>query len=115
MARQIIERLIDDIDGGEANETVKFSLDGMAYEIDLSAINAANLRKALSLYIDRGIRAKLTPSRGRTSYTVGVPARSDKAQNKAIREWAARNNLNVAPRGRIAEEIVERYHREAGR
>ena len=42
MAREVIEKLIDDLDGGEATETVTFGLDGASYEIDLSKKNAAH-------------------------------------------------------------------------
>ena len=55
MAQKIQVVLIDDIDGGDADETVRFSLDGTHYEIDLSASNAARLRNALSRV--RGTRA----------------------------------------------------------
>jgi hypothetical protein len=43
VAKQTITKLIDDLDKGEADETVKFGLDGVQYEIDLSAKNAAKL------------------------------------------------------------------------
>ena len=44
MARRIVHQLVDDLDGtileiGEG-ETVLFSLDGVAYEIDLTDSNA---------------------------------------------------------------------------
>ena len=48
MAKETITRLIDDLDGGEAHETVTFGLDGWSYEIDLSTKNATKLRNALS-------------------------------------------------------------------
>ena len=48
MARELIEKLIDDLDGSEATETVTFGLDGTSYEIDLNKKNAAALRKASS-------------------------------------------------------------------
>ena len=56
MAQKIQTLFIDDIDGGEAEGTVRFGLDGTDYEIDLSAKNAAALRKALAKYIDSGRR-----------------------------------------------------------
>ena len=49
MARELIEKLIDDLDGGDAAETVSFGLDGATYEIDLSKKNAAAFRKSLAL------------------------------------------------------------------
>jgi Lsr2 len=54
MAKTVIVKLTDDIDGGDADETVQFSLDGKTYEIDLTAANAAKLRSALEPYIGAG-------------------------------------------------------------
>ena len=47
MARNVSVQLFDDLGGGSAAETVAFGLDGRAYEIDLSAANAAELRSEL--------------------------------------------------------------------
>ncbi len=117
MAKETITKLIDDLDGGEAHETVKFGLDGYAYEIDLSTKNANKLRNALSQYLDNGTRvsgrAGSTLSRGFGRARGGAVA--EREQNKAIRAWAVRKGLDVAPRGRIRSDIVEQYHREAGR
>ncbi len=41
-------RLIDDLDGESADETVEFGIDGKNYEIDLSKDNAGKLRDALA-------------------------------------------------------------------
>ena len=57
MAQKIQVLFIDDLDGGEAEGTVRFGLDGTDYEIDLSAKNAAALRKALARYVDSARRA----------------------------------------------------------
>ena len=57
MAQKIQVLFIDDLDGGEAEGTVRFGLDGADYEIDLSAKNAAALRKALARYVDSARRA----------------------------------------------------------
>jgi hypothetical protein len=116
VARETFTKLIDDLDGGEAHETVKFGLDGHSYEIDLSTKNANKLRNALAGYVENGTR--LT---GRSSASIGRGVRgrgtavAERDQNKAIRAWAQRKGLDVAPRGRIKQEIVEQYHREAGR
>ncbi|MDR2321603.1 MAG: Lsr2 family protein, partial [Microbacterium sp.] len=58
MARKIVHQLVDDIDGsvlevGEG-ETVHFSLDGSAYEIDLTSAHAADLRAALAPFVSSG-------------------------------------------------------------
>ena len=53
MAKTVIVKLTDDIDGGDADETVFFGLDGKSYEIDVSTGNAAKLRGALEPFIDK--------------------------------------------------------------
>lgn len=117
MAKETITKLIDDLDGGEAHETVKFGLDGHSYEIDLSTKNAEKLRKALGPYVDRGTRitGRSVSFGARSAGRVRGGAVAEREQNKAIRSWAQRKGLSVAPRGRIKQEIVEQYHREAGR
>jgi nucleoid-associated protein Lsr2 len=117
VARETFTKLIDDLDGGEAHETVKFGLDGHYYEIDLSTKNANKLRNALAGYVESGTRVT-----GRSAGVIGRgPGRGrgtavgERDQNKAIRAWAVRKGFEVAPRGRIRAEIVEQYHREAGR
>lgn len=118
MAKETITKLIDDLDGGEAHETVKFGLDGHSYEIDLSTKNANKLRNALAPYVDNGTRlsGRSLSFAGRGGGSRGRGgAVAEREQNKAIRAWAQRKGLGVAPRGRIKQEIVELYHREAGR
>jgi hypothetical protein len=41
--------------------------------------------------------------------------RGDRDQNRAIREWAQAKGIDVSDRGRIKQDIVDRYHAEAGR
>jgi hypothetical protein len=114
MARKVEVKLIDDIDGGQADETVAFAVDGTNYEIDLSAKHANDLRSALEKFVGSARRAGRTgapaASRGRVS-----PARSDRAQNRAIRDWAKRKKIELSDRGRIPRNIVEQYEAEAGR
>jgi hypothetical protein len=113
MAKTTIVQLVDDLDGSEAHETIKFGLDGLSYEIDLSNKNAAKLRTALAPYVDHGTRISGRAAAARGG--VRRPAVAEREQNKAIRAWAVRKGLDVAPRGRIRSDIVELYHREAGR
>lgn len=117
MARETVTKLIDDLDGGEAHETVKFGLDGHVYEIDLSTKNANKLRSALTPYLENGTRlpgrVASTSGRGPTARARGGVG--EREQNRAIRAWALRKGLDVAPRGRIKQDVVDLYHREAGR
>ena len=69
MAKQIIHKLVDDLDGGDADETVKFALDGIQYEIDLSEKNAAKLRELFDAYVGAGSKV----ARGGVVVGAGVP------------------------------------------
>jgi hypothetical protein len=114
VAKQTITKLIDDLDGGEAHETVEFGLDGYSYEIDLSSKNAGKLRHALATYVDHGTRVSGRSAGGRGGGRARS-AGSDRDQNAAIRAWAQRKGYDVSTRGRIKQDIVDQYHREAGR
>jgi hypothetical protein len=110
MAKQIITVLTDDLDGGDADRTIEFGLDGVNYTIDLSEKNAGKLRKALDPYLTVASRAR-AGSYGRTSSrTAAAPTRANRDQNQAIREWAAKNGYEVSERGRIPTSIVEAFH-----
>jgi hypothetical protein len=115
VAKQTITKLIDDLDQGEADETVKFGLDGVQYEIDLSSKNAAKLREALEPYVQAGSRVRVATAGSPPRRRAGAPATTDRAQNRAIREWAKSKNKKISDRGRIPEEIVAEYHASAGR
>ena len=57
MAKKVTVSFVDDLDGKTAaDETVAFTLDGVAYEIDLSTKNAKKLRAALQPWIEAGRR-----------------------------------------------------------
>ncbi|MBG0814521.1 Lsr2 family protein [Planomonospora sp. ID82291] len=106
MAKQIQEILIDDLDGGEANETVSFAIDGTSYEIDLSDVNAKKLRDSLSPFVASARRAGALPLRRRRAGGTRALTREKSAD---IRAWAKSHGLNVGERGRIASKIVEQY------
>lgn len=109
MARKVTVTLIDDVDGeGSADETVEFGLDGVTYEIDLSAKNAAKLRSDLKKWVESGRRVG-GRRRGRAPAKGGRGA-IDREQSAAIREWARRNGHNVSTRGRIPADVIEAFH-----
>ena len=56
MAQKVQVILVDDLDGGEAEESVSFSLDGVSYEIDLSSPNAEALREAIAPWVGHARR-----------------------------------------------------------
>jgi Lsr2 len=109
---QITEvRLLDDLDGGEAAESVSFSLDGKSYEIDLNEKHAAALRDAFAPFIGSARRAGGSPvgSRPRMSARTSTGASRPREETAAIREWAAANGLEVSTRGRISSTVLEAY------
>jgi hypothetical protein len=102
MAEQVIKRLIDDLDGSEAEETVSFAIDGVTYEIDLSAENAGILRDRLAPFVDHARRAGgVRRPRGR--------AASSRQRSADIRAWAKARGIEVSERGRISATVVEQY------
>ena len=102
MAQKVQVVLIDDINGGDADETVRFSLDGTHYEIDLSASNAARLRNALSEFV--GHARKASPGRS------GRRSRSASAGKSAeIRAWARERGLAVNERGRVPADLAAKF------
>lgn len=112
MARRIVHQLVDDIDGsvlevGEG-ETVHFSLNGAAYEIDLNAEHAAELRSAFEPYISAGRRAGSSNSAPRAAAPRKRPARNPEVA--AIRAWANDNGYTLSERGRIPAPVIEAYN-----
>ena len=117
MARREIVVLEDDLDGGKADETVKFALDGVQYEIDLSEKNAAKLRTAFADFVSasRKVGRGGVVVGGRAAARARGSAAADREQNKAIRAWAKRKGKTISGRGRIPQGIVDEYHAAAGR
>lgn len=109
MAQKVTVQLVDDLDGGTADETVSFSLDGVSYEIDLSARHAAELRDAMAQYVGPARRVGGRGGAGRA----GGRRRSGGGDNRTaqIREWARANGHKVNERGRIPATVVEAYEK----
>jgi hypothetical protein len=112
MAQVTKVRLVDDIDGSEADESVEFTLDGMSLKIDLSKDNAAKLRDILAPYVAAGRRGDRGPARRqqRVERVPAVPA-APRESTGPIREWAAANGFTVSDRGRISAEVTEAYQK----
>jgi len=108
MASKTLVILEDDLDGGEADETVSFSLDGVSYEIDLSAKNATKLRDALASYVGSARRVGGRAARGRAGSAKG--SRAGAVNTSEIRDWARAKGLDVSERGRIPATIIEQYN-----
>jgi nucleoid-associated protein Lsr2 len=110
MAQQIQTLFIDDIDGGEAAGTVRFALDGVDYEIDLSTEHADKLHTTLGKYIGHARRV------GSTRRATRGPGRRNASviDTHKVREWAREQGIEIKDRGRVPADIVTRYHEAAG-
>jgi nucleoid-associated protein Lsr2 len=118
MARRVIHELVDDLDGKPSDETVTFGLDGVQYQIDLSAGNATRLRATFVPYTDAGTRLGRTAAAARRASAPRSGRQTGKVdpdQNQAIRAWAQSRGISISDRGRIRQDVIDRYQREAGR
>src|ERR1700745_1258636 len=110
MAQKIQTLLIDDLDGSEAEGTVRFGLDGTDYEIDLNAKNARQLRAALARYVAAGGRVGATRQTARS----GHKAQPNALNTTEVREWAKAQGIDVKDRGRIPAELVVKFKAATG-
>ncbi|GHF93880.1 MULTISPECIES: histone-like nucleoid-structuring protein Lsr2 [Amycolatopsis] len=115
MAKRVTIEILDDTNGSPAEQTVPFGLDGVAYEIDLSATNATALREALGPYV---AAARRTEGR-RIKVAVGQPTDSTKQEPEPSKNYTATRDIRrrarasgheVADQGRIAKTVIEAYH-----
>lgn len=111
MTQKVSVLLVDDIDGSDADETIKFGLDGTHYEIDLNSDHAEELRGQLSRYVKAA--RKTTGSAARPAR--GHRGSENDARNKEIRDWARERNLAVNDRGRIPAGIVAQFEAANGK
>jgi hypothetical protein len=104
MAQQIQTLFIDDIDGGPAEGTVRFGLDGTDYEIDLSTEHSEELHKVLAGYVTHARKAAGAARRGPRG------RRDDSAlDTRKVREWAKAEGIDIKERGRVPAEVIEKY------
>lgn len=96
-------RLEDDLTGGPADETVKFGLDGLEYEVDLSTRHAAELRRLLAPFVERARRVRPQRSRARARTA------ASRERSRDIRAWAERQGFSVAEHGRLPANIIQEY------
>ena len=109
MAQRVTVALEDDLDGGRAEETVRFGFGGADYEIDLSKKNAAAFRKQIAPFIGHARKAGRAGTRrpGRTA--------ASRQRSGDIRAWAKDHGMAVSERGRIPASVVAQYQAAQGR
>lgn len=105
MAQKIQTLFIDDIDGGEAEGTVRFALDGTEYEIDLNAKHSEELRSAVGKYVTHARKVGGTARRG----IARGGRKSSTVDTVAVRAWAREQGIDIKDRGRVPADVVAKY------
>ena len=115
MAQKIQTLFIDDIDGGAAEGTVRFALDGTEYEIDLNAKHSEELRSALGKYVTHA--RKVGGSARRAGRAAGRPSRGAGSvlNTTEIRNWAREQGYDIKDRGRVPADLVAKYQAATGK
>jgi Lsr2 len=103
MATKTTVTLEDDLDGGPADETVRFGLDGSQYKIDLSKKNAKAFRKQVAPYVEHARK----PGRGQRRRPGRTSA--SRARSSDMRAWAKGKGIPLNARGRIPVSVAEQY------
>ena len=107
MATRTTVTLEDDLDGGPADETLRFAIGGTEYEIDLSKRNAKTFHKVLAPFVEHARKT------GRGQRRRPARASSDRERSGDIRAWAKAQGIAVSERGRIPGSVVEQYEAAA--
>jgi hypothetical protein len=106
MAQKTVVTVVCDLphdDEAEGRETVAFSFDGTAYEIDVCTSHAKELHDKFGEYTDN---ARKVSAAGRRRRTRSGPGRERSAE---IRAWARNRGYKVSERGRIPATIIAEY------
>jgi hypothetical protein len=87
----------------EGTESISFTIDGHAYEIDLCAPHGKEIREKVGVFANHG--RKVTGG-GRRRKTRSGRSRE---RNSDIREWARTSGHQVSDRGRIPDSVIAAY------
>ena len=101
MAQRMQVLYVDDIDGSEAEGTVRFGLGGTDYEIDLNKKHADQFAKAIGPYI-AAARKVVSSRRARGT-------RTPRHGQSAVRAWAREQGIKISDRGRIPADVLAQY------
>jgi hypothetical protein len=102
--QKAVVSLIDDLDGSQADVTIKFGYEGQDYEIDLTSAHAAEMRDKIGGYAAhartvRAHRPGRTPTRTAAS----------RQYSAEMRAWATEHGFAIKERGRVPVEVVQAY------
>ncbi len=103
MAQRTQVLYVDDIDGSDAEGTVRFGFDGTDYEIDLNKQHADQLAQAIGPFL--AAARKLPPSR-----RPARAARAGRHNHSDVRAWARDQGIKISERGRIPADVLAKYN-----
>jgi hypothetical protein len=115
VAQKIQTLFIDDIDGGAAEGTVRFALDGTEYEIDLNARHSEELRSALGRYVSHARKVGGTARRGGRAAGRAGRGAGPALNTTEIRNWAREQGYDIKDRGRVPADLVAKYQAATGK
>lgn len=107
MVQKVKTILVSDLSGnelGQDGQTVKFGFLGADYEIDLSQDEADEFAKVLQTYVKAGRRVG-----GRRQSGTAPTTRRDPSQTKAIKSWLDEQGLDYPKRGRLPQDLMDRW------
>jgi hypothetical protein len=115
VAQKVQTLFIDDIDGGEAEGTVRFALDGTEYEIDLNTKHTEELRSALGKYVTHARKVGVISRRGGRGAGKGGRGAGSTLNTTEIRNWAREQGYDIKDRGRVPADVVAKYQAATGK
>jgi nucleoid-associated protein Lsr2 len=131
MAKQTITVYTDDVTGEQSDDihtVLVLAGDGVAYQVDMAEATYAAYEAAIAPYVNAGRRVGRMPKSASGNLGNVIPigraaerseARPDKEQNRAIREWWAKNQGRedvpaLVERGRIPQHVIDAYQKHGG-
>jgi hypothetical protein len=115
VAQKVQTLFIDDIDGGEADGTVRFALDGTDYEIDLNSKHTEELRSALGKYVTHARKVGSTSRRGGRGAGRGTRGGGSALNTTEVRNWAREQGIDIKDRGRVPADVLAKYQAATGK
>jgi hypothetical protein len=106
----------------KGHSALKVGYDGYVYSLDLCAKHAEDFHDTIQGLMNisaerervagqpRRLRSSATASPAPSSAEPRVPARRDREQIQAIRDWANAHGFSVSNRGRIPAEVEQAFH-----
>jgi hypothetical protein len=106
MAQKVQVMLLCDLDDGnvDAAETLQFSLGNAAYEVDVCAKHAQQIREGLQPFVIQARKVSAGAAGRRRQRTAG-----SRQETASIRSWAKDQGIQVNERGRIPASVVREY------